>query len=453
MLQPDFPSPESPSSATPLLRLPKPGGAFRVVHTADWHLGKTLGDLDRTEEHRHFLCWLESVIFDEKVDALIVAGDIFDSATPPQSAVRLYFDFLASLHRKSDCRVIITSGNHDSPSHLESPRDLLRVINVDVATAIPLTEGDSPQFDPAATLIALPSPEHPRLVVAAVPFLRERDLRTGRLGQDAAEIARELRHGIESRYTEIAEAAQPWLERGIPVMASGHLTALGASSSDSEREIHIGGLGSVGAEAFAPGFSYVALGHLHRPQAVGGQARIRYCGSPIALGFGEAGDCKEIRVLDFVQDRLVSNQPLPVPQARRLIQLRIAHTDLKPQLRDFEPPASPLPAWLEVVVTGANGSEDLYKTVQEAVASRPFKVIRVIAERTAPLSGLGLSSLDNETDESAGIEAETLLADPKAVFHRRLEREPLAEPERAAIATAFGELCSLLDDRKRDHDH
>lgn len=403
-------------------------GCFRVVHTADWHLGKPLADLDRTEEHRRFLAFLLETVIAAEADALVVAGDIFDCATPPQAAVRLYFDFLAALYQRTRCVAVVTAGNHDSPSHLEAPRELLGVLRTCVAASFP--------ENPSELLIPLPSPEQPALVVAAVPFLRERDLRTGRLGQSAEEIEGDLREGLQRRYAEVAAAAEPWRARGVPVLAMGHLTALGASvTPESEREIHVGGLGNIGSDAFPEVFAYVALGHLHRAQAVGGREHLRYAGAPLALSFSEAADAKEVRFLDFEGDTLVLNEGVAVPQPRRLVRLKVAQADLEAGLRAFVPPPSDLPPWVEVVVEKASSAGDLYKMVQDLVADRPFAVVKVTVEREGAQPGLSLDAAWAEED------AEELLGDPKAVFRRRLDQEPdLDAPARAALETAFAEL-------------
>ena len=416
------------SPPSPLFPKKRPG-CFRVVHTSDWHLGKPLAELDRTEEHRRFLAFLLETLIAANADALVVAGDIFDCATPPQAAVRLYFDFLAALYSRCPCVAVVTAGNHDSPSHLEAPRELLGVLRTRVVASFP--------EDPAQLLIPLPSPEAPALVVAAVPFLRERDLRAGRLGQSAAEIECDLREGLQRRYREVAEAAGPWRARGVPVLAMGHLTALGATfTPESEREIHVGGLGNIGADAFPEAFAYVALGHLHRPQAVGGRPHLRYAGSPLALSFSEAADAKELRLLDFEGDSLVLNEGIPVPQPRRLVRLRVAQADLETALPAFVPPPSELSPWVEVVVEKASASGDLYKTVQDLAEGRPFTVIKVTVEREGAQPGLALDAA--WTEEAA----DELLADPKAVFRRRLDQEPdMDPPSRAALETAFAELC------------
>lgn len=410
----------------------KPPGAYRVVHTADWHLGKMLGSLHRLEEQSRFLAWLEGVILSGQVDALIIAGDLFDSATPPQSAVRLYYEFLAGLHARSACAVVIISGNHDSPAQLEAPRDLLRVINAHLVASLP------PPEDREAILIPLPSASAPRLLIAAMPYLRERDLRSGEAGESAEAIRAALARGIADRYREAAEAAAPWKAQGIPLLATGHLTALGSRGSESEREIHVGGLGAVGAEAFPESFSYVALGHLHRPQSVGGREQIRYSGSPIALSFSEADDAKEIRLLDFAGDHLAAQHALPIPQSRPLIRLRIARKELEQRLATEPEARGELGAWVEVTVTEADRSEDLFGTVRELTASwTGAEVIRVSVEHTTPLPRL---------EAAPALDAHALLDDPAAVFALRLDQEALEPHVREAVQTAFNELYSLLND-------
>lgn len=408
----------------------KPPGCFRALHTSDWHLGKPLGELDRTEDARRFLDFLLATIESTRADALLVCGDVFDCATPPQSAVRLYFDFLAALYSQTTCAAVITAGNHDSPSHLEAPRDLLHVLR----TRVVAVAGDSPE----AMLIPLPSPEEARLVVAAIPFLRERDLRTGRMGQEAAEIEADLREGLQRRYAQAAEAARPWAGRGVPVVAMGHLTALGAATTADERMIHVGGLGKIGADAFPEIFAYVALGHLHRPQAVGGRETIRYSGSPLALGFGEAGEAKELRLVDFEGGRVTANRAVPVPVFRPLVQLRVEEGRLEEEIGKFQAPESELTPWVEVIVEKTTGTVDLYLAAREAAEGKPFEIVKVTA---APREGGSGASL--ETDAAVQAEAENLLADPKAVFRRRLDAEKALEPEeRVRLEAAFVQLHS-----------
>lgn len=424
---------ESLNAAPP----PKLEGACRVLHTADWHLGKTLGDLDRTEEHCLFLKALFDLITTHAVDVLLVAGDVFDSANPPQSAIGLYFDFLTRVYHHTNCRVVVTAGNHDSPAHIDAPRQALHALRVHVVGAMPA--------DAAQVLIPLPSADAPSLVIAAVPFLRDRDLRTGQIGQSAADIQSALRDGLRDVYARVAEAANVWKERGVPVIALGHLTVLGARTSDSERDIHVGGLGSVAVDVFPASFDYVALGHLHRPQSIGGTAHVRYAGSPLPLSFSESSDSKEVRLLDFAGGALVSNTGLSLAASRSLVQLVIPHADIEKVLVEFLPPDSPLDPWLEITIQNAPPDPGLADRVRSLAEAKRCKVLRVISDRTGDLSAFTLG------EETSDQDTEDLLGDPTAVFAHRLDQETELDGDaRTRLQTAFTELHNLWLERQRE---
>lgn len=413
----------------------KPDDVFRVVHTADWHLGKTLNDQSRDEEHGKFLDWLLGVIEKREVDALIIAGDVFDAANPPQSALSRYYDFVSKLYRKTACSLVVIGGNHDSPLQLEAPREVLRALRVHVVGFLP--------EDPGDRLIVLPSPDNPRLVIAAIPFLRDRDIRTGYAGQDAEDIRRAITEGIAQRYAETARTAAKWAEKGVPILVTGHLTVLGATKSDSEREIHIGGLGAVAPDAFPDICTYVALGHLHRPQEP--YSRVCYSGSPIALSFSEANDTKEIQILDFADGNLKAHTPIPVPVFRRLAQIRTSWGDLSQAISKFSPDSGELKTWVEVVVKDASSSEDINETVQSLVAELDFMVLKVMRERATPLQGMRIG--DDSDDEAI----ETVLDNPVRVFEHRLDEEANLDDERKReLKIAFAQLLNLQQTESTD---
>ena len=404
----------------------KSDDTFRVLHTADWHLGKTLNDQSRDEEHLLFLNWLLKIIDECAVDVLVIAGDVFDSANPPQLAQSRYYDFVSQLHKDTNCSLIVTAGNHDSPLQLEAPRQVLQALDTHVVGFLP--------EDPASRLIVLPSPDNPRLVIAAIPFLRDRDLRKGYAGQDAKDIQQALTAGIARRYAETAEAAAKWSEKGVPILATGHLTVLGASKSDSEREIHIGGLGAVSANVFPDTFSYVALGHLHRPPT--SNNRVCYSGSPIALSFSEANDTKKVQILDFTDGTLKEQTPIPIPVFRRLAQIRTSWNDLSESISSFNPDTGKLETWVEVFVKDAGLGEDINEVVQNLAMGRDLKVLKVLRERAPG----GIDPGDPPDDEAI----ETLLDDPTKVFEHRLEQEPnMDEKHKQELKIAFAQLLNL----------
>ena len=434
-----------PDHAEPLASGWSPGpakspGAFRVLHTADWHLGKCLLTRSRTDEHALFLAFLLQAIQEHQVDALIVAGDVFDSATPPQFALKQYYDFLSRLRGAGACAAVIVAGNHDSPGHLEAPREVLRSLSFHVIGML--------AEQPADWLVPLPDRGSPRLVVAALPFLRDADLRVGLSGQGADEIQRALVAGIARRYQEAAQAATEWRARGVPVLATGHLTVVGSAKSESEREIHIGGLGAVGADCFPAAFDYVALGHLHRPQAAGGRDHVRYAGSPLALSFSEADDVKEVRLLDFEGGALTGQWPLRIPPARRLTRVRGRQEDLAAQLAATAR-ASALPCWVEVTVEAPPPCDNLFELVLPLAAGHGLELVRARPGSGAGAAALTVAEGTAATEESA--DWLTLLDDPAAVFARRLAAEGagLTADDRAALTDAFRELQEFHTERQR----
>lgn len=410
---------------------------FRVLHTADWHLGKTLHDRDRNEEHVYFLNFLLRTIKENEIDALIIAGDVFDSTNPTPIALRLYYDFLADIYHNTDCAVVVTSGNHDSPAHLEAPKDVLRALNIHVVGVIPQNLEEA--------LILLPSKEKPRLVIAALPFLRDKDLRTSQLGQTQDEIRKNIQDGIRKRYHAIGEAAKVYQVDGVAIIATGHLTVFGANKSESEREnIHIGGIGVVNTDVFPDFFSYVALGHLHRPQKVGNQDHLRYSGSPIPLSFSESADKKEVRILEFKEGNLITNRACEIPLSRQLLQLKTSYNGLESTLNNFQPEPSEFIHWIELMIETDESAGNLHETIDRLTIGKPYKVIKISIGNATTHDGLKMNESLNEY--SLG----DLLGDPREVFSQRLDQALIVNPdERESLDLAFAEVYDLVLESQR----
>jgi DNA repair protein SbcD/Mre11 len=326
---------------------------MRILHTADWHLGARLIERDRLSEHAVFLDSLVDTLRAEKIDALLISGDVFDAANPPQDAVALYFDFIKRLADLQTVRVIITGGNHDSASHLNAPRELLRRFNIHVF-------GDASGHH----LVDLGD-----VVVAAVPFLRERDLRQSTAGETLTTVEEQIRSAIGQHYAVLRTSAAA-LANGRPTLAMGHLTVIGTSNSESERDIHIGNLGAVSVDTFA-GFDYTALGHLHRPQRVAGLDRVRYSGSPIPLSFSEANDAKSMVLLDTEGMKI---ETIPVSAKQTLVRIMATRSTLTADLEKV-----PSGSWAEVTVHLTSPEPDLVSQVREAAGSR-FEVLKVVTQ-------------------------------------------------------------------------
>jgi len=406
--------------------LAKPAGAYRLLHTADWHLGKLLNDQSRDEEHEGFLSWLLNAVEEHQVDAILLAGDVFDSANPPQSALARYYDFVSGLFRQGGCALVVISGNHDSAAQLEAPKQALHALSAYVTGFL--------AEDPRQRILLLPEKGPPRVAIALLPFLRDRDLRVGKAGESREETQLQIVAGIKKRYEETAQAA---IGLACPLVATGHLTVVGASTSDSERDIHIGGLGAVATESFSEVFAYVALGHLHRPQATDAKGRVRYAGSPLPLSFGEAGDTKEVRLLDVTGDRIVQHG-LPIPVFRRLAQIHTTSAELEKSLREFDAMSGELRTWAEVIVEDASLEDDLVERVRLATENLEFDVLKVIRGKSGVV--LGMDAGGATDDEAIG----TLLDQPEHVFEHLLkEHEQLNESEVEALKTAFAVLVDL----------
>lgn len=283
-----------------------------LLHTSDWHLGRRLYGKPRYDEFKQFLDWQLQTLREQKVDVLLIAGDIFDTTAPSNQAQNLYYDFLSQVCH-TDCRhVIIVAGNHDSASFLEAPKQLLKAFNIHIIGSMTDTPTDE-------VITLSDKSEQPELIVMAVPYLRDRDVRTVGHGERLEDKERKLTQGIKAHYAQIADIAiaqQAQLhakyKRSIPIVATGHLFTVGGQTmeGDGVRDLYVGSLGSIGAEIFHPHIDYVALGHLHIPQAVGGQPHIRYAGSPIAMGFGESRQQKQVHLLRFDADPDLLSQPL-----------------------------------------------------------------------------------------------------------------------------------------------
>ncbi len=402
----------------------KPSDSYRILHTADWHLGKTLEGQSREEEHDLFLSWLLERVSEHEVDAVLVAGDVFDSGMPPQTAVHRYFEFVSRLRERGECKLVVIGGNHDSANQLEAPVPVLEYLGARVDGRV--------KEEPAERILFLPDSENPRVAIAMVPFLRDADIRKGRAGETPDEIRKSLTEGIKKKYEECAQTLDGL---SFPALATGHLTVTGMRSSDSERAI-VGGLGDVSHKVFPERFGYVALGHLHRPQSPD-MGRVRYSGSPIPLSFSEAEDAKEVRVLDVVPGG-IKEFSLPIPRFRTLVQLKVSFDELESRIVEFSPDASELTPWVEVVVEGAIFGDELSNRVRELAEEKDYEILKVVRVKTENEEG-GAILADGE-------DYEFVLDHPDQVFERLLDQKEVTdEAERERLKVLFGQVVGLVE--------
>lgn len=382
---------------------------MKLLHTADWHLGKKLEQSERTDEHQDFLNWLISTLIKESIDVLVIAGDIFDTGIPPNTALALYYRFLRQVKNTGCHDVIIIGGNHDSIMTLEAPKELLHYFNVHIIGGVPEIFSDQ-------IIVINDSQGEPELVVCAVPFLRDRDIRLSIAGESHAERESRIKQGIEAHYHNFIPYLKGYKAAGIPVIATGHLFAAGSSTSESEKEIHVGNLGQVKGDQFPAEFDYVALGHIHRPQVINQMQHIRYSGSPIPLSFSENDDRKQVLILEFNPRQFLKISTHEVPCTRKLIRIKGDLETVKSKLRLLQDPGLKYPAWIEVQVMTDKTIIDLEEQLAEIKLKLPF--IEQLFIRQLKIRPTG--NLDQLAGEA------TILSDltPREVFLKRCEAEP-----------------------------
>ncbi|MBO4329321.1 MAG: exonuclease SbcCD subunit D C-terminal domain-containing protein [Rhodocyclaceae bacterium] len=409
-----------------------PPAALTLLHTSDWHLGRAFHGRRPEAMFAAFLDWLLDTLAAQEVDVLLVAGDVFDTQTPTPRVQALYYRFLARLAAQGRCRhVVITAGNHDSPAFLDAPQHVLAALNVHVVGAAKET--------PEQEVLTLRAPDGtPELIVCAVPYLHERDLRRAQPDESAADKERRLAEGIHAHYAAVAHAAQA--QRAalgaagdeLPIVAMGHLFAAGASTveGDGVRSLYVGSLAQVGADTFADAFDYVALGHLHRAQCVAGKTHIRYSGAPQVMGFGEAGQEKSVCLVRW-QGRTPDVQTLPVPCFQPMARLQGDEAALAPELARLA--AQDAPVWLEIRYTGTLAPAEMQHWLHEQTAGSALDILRLHHQ------GLAERALAPEAEGEA-LESLT----PENVFERLLATHAIADDERETLWRSYRELLDEL---------
>lgn len=406
---------------------------MRILHSSDWHLGQHFIGKTRQAEHQALIAWLLEQVEEQKVDAVLIAGDIFDTGTPPSYARELYSHLVVGLH-EAGVALLLLGGNHDSVATLGESRDLLARLG---ATVVPAADVADEQVR------VLPRRDGtPGCVVCAIPFIRPRDVIRSQAGDSAEDKQASLQAAIQAHYHEVFAAAEARrsalateLGRSLPLIATGHLTTVGASASESVREIYVGALEAFPTSAFPPA-DYIALGHIHRPQRVGGLGHIRYSGSPIPLSFDEAGQHKEMLLVDLDAAGLQAVTPLPVPRFQVLASLTGNLDELQAAVAATALDGNPEnPVWLEVVVRTDDYLADLPARIEGLTDGLPVEVLRIRRAR-----GTAAASLVSEARET--LDELT----PDDVFARRLALEELSDELRAALTERFRSVLTGLEE-------
>ena len=402
---------------------------MRILHTSDWHLGQHFMGKTRQAEHQQLMDWLLIQIDEHAVDAVLIAGDIFDTGSPPSYARELYSQLVVRLHSVG-VALLLLGGNHDSVATLGENRALLACLSSTVVASVD---------DPANQVVVLPlrgGKGEAGCIVCAVPFIRPRDVLQSQAGQNAQDKQQSMQAAIQAYYQSVHQAGRTRqaalnkeLGRVVPLIATGHLTTVGASSNESVREIYVGSLDAYPTSAF-PAVDYIALGHIHKPQKVGGLAHIRYCGSPIPLGFDEARQQKEVLLVDLGTQGLTAITPLLVPRFQPLVSVSGNLAALATAISAAATEGTPeQPVWIEVTVAEDDYLADLPERIDAMTQGLPVEVLRVRRQRGTATASLA-SELSETLDELS----------PDDVFARRLAQEELT-PE---LQLALGQRCRAI---------
>ncbi len=400
---------------------------MRILHTSDWHLGRSLMLLKRHDELSAFLDWLIETIEERNIEALIVAGDIFDNTTPSTAAQELYYRFLGRAARTCCNNIVIVAGNHDSPSLLDAPSQILKALNVHVVG----TPGKSPENE---VIVLKSQTGEPRALVCAVPYLRDRDIRKVVPGETVEDKAAALISGMQQHYATVYATAEQLRQQlgDLPLIATGHLFTAGCQTAEGDgvRELYVGTIAHVGSEIFPAGIDYVALGHLHAPQKVGSYRHIRYSGAPIAMNFCEAKQQKKVVMVEFA-GRQPQIEEIAVPCFQPLEKICGDLDHLSNRIDQLVGANSN--AWLEIEYTGDMIVPDLDEQINAAIAGSQLKVTRIINRNSALLRLTG----DDTPQSLEGMNEED-------VFDYCLKARSVPEEQHSELKQAYREIINSL---------
>lgn len=307
---------------------------MRILHTADWHLGARLYEQDRLDEQMAFLNWLLKTVKEEKIDLFLLCGDIFDSFNPGNAAQTLFYDFLKGLISTDLRHSVLISGNHDSPSLLNAPSQLLKHFSIDIRTCLSRPED-----------FVLDLRAEAGAIVCALPYLRERDLRLPQLDESEQERDAALLQALAESYRQAFTQAQKIRGNALlPIIGLGHFFGGGRISS-AERDLYVGSLGQVDLSLFPPELELLALGHLHSYSQLKAPFPCYYSGSPLPLAFDEKKE-KKLLIYDFEGGVLKKTHQIPVPLFQEITALKGDFSQINQQLDQLVSQKSR--AWLEV---------------------------------------------------------------------------------------------------------
>lgn len=405
--------------------------ALTLLHTSDWHLGHQLYGRRREDEFAAFLQWLAGVIGQYGVDVLVIAGDVFDTAVPNATALAQYFNFLQNAANAGARHIVITAGNHDSPHYLTSPQAVLRQMRIHLVGSVSENLHDE-------VLVLKDAAGEPELIVCAVPYIREKDARESAAGESIADMERNLEIGIRNHYRHVAELARQIRDQlgvYIPIIATGHLFTSGAVAGDGVRELYIGNLGHVPTDIFPDIFDYVALGHIHKPQKVGGRETCRYSGSPLPMSFAEASVPKQVLLVRFTEGK-PEVEAIQPPKFRNLQILKGNSGQIFQGLGELREQGGEV--WVEIQPEAGVDFGALCRKTDELVKDTRIVVLNIKnPERTGvamnPETGYNLDDIS-----------------PEEMFQRLMDQKNYPQDQRDSLTETFSELMAIWHEKQRE---
>ncbi len=402
---------------------------MRLIHTSDWHLGQTLHGQDRDHEHLAFLTWLLDQLEQQQADALLIAGDLFDTVNPPLLAQQRLYDFIVAAHQRlPGLEIVMIAGNHDSGSRIELPAALLERLNTHARGRIRWVDEQTLDSDH----LLLPLHDATGQLAAwciALPFLRPAEVTGGARGD-------QYLAGMLQVHQALIEAALARRQPGQALVAISHAhMAGGAVSADSERNLIIGTAEALPASLFPESLAYVALGHLHRPQKVAGQEWIRYSGSPLPLSFAEVDYPHQILRIDLDNGQLATIEALAVPRSvgmQRIGPLPLEETLAR--LNALVPCTLPREQqpWLEVRVSLAAPQPDLRQQIEQALQGKGYRLVRIASQYHR-----SEATTDTETQDLQ-------LPDPESLFRQSWQTR-YGQPADAKVMADFKALLEAVE--------
>jgi exonuclease SbcD len=385
---------------------------MRLLHTSDWHLGQTLHNYERTYEHQCFLDWLLDTIVAEQADALLIAGDIFDTANPSAGAQKQLYRFLQQARARAPrLDIVVIAGNHDSPGRLEAPGPLLEAHGTTVIGHI--VRNPEAEIDLERHLVPLHGADGTvQAWCLAIPFLRPGDVPRLPAADDGAAAPDPYLGGIALLYQQAFALAAARRLDGQAIVAMGHCHMVdGAASLESERRIVIGGTEALPAAIFDPAIAYAALGHLHLAQRVGQKEHLRYCGSPLPLSFAEVGYQHQVLRIDLAEGVARTVTALHVPRAVDLLRVPATPAPLEEalaalaalELPDLPPHRQP---FLEVRVLLDAPEPGLRGRIEAALEGKPVRLAKI--EPTRKHDGAGAGQAAMSLDQLAQLQPDDI---------------------------------------------